>query len=64
MIENKWANNVRMVLFPMQITGDLLRIHTRVGNKLLPLPLPRSLLQPQPLLTQQVVDFLMPPQVC
>ena len=48
---------------PHQVTGDLLRVHTHVGQRLLPPPLPRSLLRPEAPIHQTVVDFLMPPQV-
>jgi hypothetical protein len=47
----------------VQVTGDVLQIHTSVGSLVLPLPLPRSRMRPRPLLNQQTVNFLLPPQV-
>ncbi|KXZ48331.1 hypothetical protein GPECTOR_28g737 [Gonium pectorale] len=44
------------------ITGDIVRLSSRLASSLLPAPLPPSRSRPVPLLSQRVVDFLMPPQ--
>jgi hypothetical protein len=47
----------------LQVTGDLVRLTTIVGSRVLPAPLPRSRGRPvRTRLTQQTADFLMPPQ--
>ncbi|GLC73006.1 hypothetical protein PLESTF_001319000 [Pleodorina starrii] len=51
------------VMLP-QVTGDLVRLTSRVGSRVLPAPLPRSRGRPvRSRLGQQTVDFLMPPQI-
>ncbi|GLI68278.1 hypothetical protein VaNZ11_012636, partial [Volvox africanus] len=51
------------VMLP-QVTGDIVRLTTRVGSRVLALPLPRTRGQaPRSKLDQQTVDFLMPPQI-
>ncbi|GIL86352.1 hypothetical protein Vretifemale_14656, partial [Volvox reticuliferus] len=51
------------VMLP-QVTGDIVRLTTLVGSRVLALPLPRTRGQPpRSKLDQQTVDFLMPPQI-
>ena len=48
----------------MQLTGDLLRIHSSAGDSLLPMPLPRSMQKnAKPAISMETLHFVIPPQV-
>ncbi|KAG2500495.1 hypothetical protein HYH03_001274 [Edaphochlamys debaryana] len=54
---------VQPSLLVPQLTGDVVRLTSLVGSALLPAPLPRTRQRPRALLSQQVVDYLLPPQI-
>ncbi|GAX78878.1 hypothetical protein CEUSTIGMA_g6317.t1 [Chlamydomonas eustigma] len=50
------------ILVP-QLTGDLLRVHSSAGEYLLPMPLPRTLVQPKAVINVQTLNYILPPEV-